>query len=80
MMGRPARPAGPYNVWHKRAPASARVSVEDRMVTALRRHIVDLSDLDAVAALLRRAGFDPTDIARHAGQAAATAKARAGRR
>ena len=76
-MGRPAGVAGPYS---RHCSASAPTPVEHRMATALCRHIINLGDPVAVAALLRRAGFRLMDIEQLADQAAAIARSRSGRR
>lgn len=62
------RPVG----WRKPEPQS----VVERISAALGRHRVDLDDADAVASLLRLAGFRLTDIARHVDEAVARVKPR----
>lgn len=68
----PGRPVG----WRKyREP-----SVAERMADALRIWRVSLDDADAVAGVLRLAGFDLMDITRHADEAVAAIQSRPGRR
>jgi hypothetical protein len=68
---RPGRPVG----WRKPQPPSA----AERMADALCIWRCDLDDDTAVEQVLRLAGFGLMDVARHADEAAAAAKARTGR-